>query len=204
MKLYGMPHWGSDIVEYQLALYGLDYQFAETGNLFDDLSAEDALRASNPLRQVPTLVLDDGTVMTESAAITLLLADMTGRDDFVPGPETGERAAFLRWLVFIVANIYPTYTYADVPSRFIALEEAQAPFAGAVHDYARKLYGVLEEAVVEPWFLGDRFSALDIYVAVMTRWTPGRDWHSANSPRLMAITARVEGLPELKELVARA
>jgi hypothetical protein len=31
-----------------------------------------------------------------------------------------ERAKFLRWLVFIVANIYPTFTYADDPSRFVA------------------------------------------------------------------------------------
>ena len=203
MKLYGQPHWGSDIVEYQLALYGLDYEFVRTGNLFEDLGADDALRAANPLRQIPTLILDDGTVMTESAAITLLLADMTGRDDLVPGPDAPERADFQRWLVFIVANIYPTYTYADVPSRFVPVEAAQASYKEAVHGYARKLYGVLEGGAKGPWFLGERFSALDVYTAVITRWTPRRDWHSENSPKLMAISEAVEAMPALKDPVAR-
>ena len=26
-----------------------------------------------------------------------------------------------------------------------------------------------------PWFLGERMSALDIFLCVMTRWTPKRD-----------------------------
>lgn len=203
MKLYGMPHWGSDIVEFQLALYELDHDYIQTGNLFENLGADDALREANPLRQIPTLILDDGTVMTESAAITLYLADLTGRDDLVPGPAAPQRADFLRWLVFIVANIYPTYTYVDVPSRFVPVEAAQASYAEAVHDYAKKLYGVLEGAAKAPWFLGERFSVLDIYAAVMTRWTPGRDWHRENSPKLMAISGAVEALPALKNLAAR-
>ena len=60
----------------------------------------------DPVGQVPTLLLPDGQVMTESAAMTLHLADLSGRDDLVPGPAAAERAAFLRWLVFLVANIY--------------------------------------------------------------------------------------------------
>jgi GST-like protein len=52
----------------------------------------------NPISQIPTLILPDGTVMTESAAITLLLADITTRDDLVPGAAAPERARFLRWL----------------------------------------------------------------------------------------------------------
>ncbi|WP_084399294.1 glutathione S-transferase family protein [Henriciella aquimarina] len=203
MELYGMPHWGSDIVEYQLALYGIDYDFIPTGDLFDDVGAEDALRQVNPLRQIPTLILDDGTVMTESAAITLLLADLTGRDDLVPPAGAPERAHFLRWLIFIVANIYPTYTYVDLPSRFVPVEGAQESFVHAVHGYAHRLYGDLESAAEGPWFLGERYSALDIYVAVITRWTPRRAWHLENSPALTKIAEAVERLPVLSDLVAR-
>lgn len=203
MKLYGMPRWGSDIVEFQLALYGLDYDFVRTGNLFETLDADDELRRANPLRQIPTLILDDGTVMTESAAITLLLADITGSERLVPPPGAEARAEFLKWLVFFVANIYPTYTYVDEPSRFVEVETAQAPFKEAVHAYARKLYAHVEDAIVGPWFLGERFSALDIYMSVMSRWTPGRDWHSANSPKIAAIAEAVDRLPALKDLLAR-
>ena len=174
MKLFGMPGWGSAIVEYQLDWYGFDYEFIETGDLFEDLAADDPLRRVNPLRQIPTLILDDGTVMTESAAITLLLAEMAGNDSLVPAPGSPERASFLRWLVFIVANIYPTYTYVDDPARFVGVEAAQEPFAKAVHDYAKTLYGLLDGAAKTPWFLGKRFSAIDIYVSAITRWTISR------------------------------
>lgn len=203
MRLYGMPLWGSDIVEYQLALYGLDYDYVQTGNLFDTLDVSDALTEANPLRQIPTLILDDGTVMTESAAITLLLADITGSDRLVPPAGAPERPDFLRWLVFLVANIYPTYTFVDVPERFVEVEEAQAPFKAAVHAYARKLYGQVEAAIVGPWFLGDRFSALDVYMCVMSRWTPRRDWHRENSPKIARIAEAVDAMPGLKALVAR-
>jgi GST-like protein len=48
-----------------------------------------------------------------------------------------------------------------------------------------------------PWFLGARFSALDIYVTVMTRWTPRRAWFAANTPKLGALAARGDAVPEL-------
>jgi Glutathione S-transferase, N-terminal domain len=100
----------------------------ETGDLFASHAAREGLRSLNPVSQVPTLVLPDSQVMTESAAIALHLADLSGRDGLVPGPATSERAVFLRWLVFLVANIYPTFTYADDPSCFVKDEAARAGF----------------------------------------------------------------------------
>lgn len=191
LQLYANAGWGSAIVEAQLAWYGIDFELVESGDLFRDAAARERLAAINPLAQVPTLVVDTGEILTESAAITLHLADLTGSDALVPGPASAERMAFLRWLVFIVANIYPTYTYADDPSRFVAEESARKPFFKSVNAYAQKLYTQLESAAREPWFLGERMSALDIYIGVMTRWRPGTAWHAANSPRLIAIADRI-------------
>ena len=134
------------------------------------------IAAQTSLTQIPTLVLADGTVLTESAAITLYLADVTGLDSLVPRRGDATRTAFLRWLVFLVANVYPTYTYADEPSRFVAGEDAQRSFKASVSAYREKLYRVLEGAAGSPCFLGERFSALDVYVCVMSRWRPGRAW----------------------------
>ncbi|MGL6111955.1 MAG: glutathione S-transferase N-terminal domain-containing protein [Rubrivivax sp.] len=75
--LYGNPGWGSAIVEAQLAWYDLPFRVEETGDLFASRAARDALRSLNPVSQVPTLVLPNGQVMTESAAITLHLADLS-------------------------------------------------------------------------------------------------------------------------------
>lgn len=201
--LYGQPGWGSAIVEAQLVWYGLEFTFVPTGDLFASAEARAVLAPLNPLAQIPTLVLEDGTVMTESAAITLYLADATGRTDFVPAPGTAERPAFLRWLIFIVANIYPTYTYADDPARFVPDAAARDGFKAAVDDHAERLYRQLDTAAAAPWFLGTAFSALDIYLAVLTHWRPGRGWFIAHAPNLIGIARRVECLPALRQVWAR-
>jgi GST-like protein len=196
-RLFGEPGWGSAIVEAQLDWYGLEYDFERVGNLFESAESRQRLSAVNPLAQIPTLQLADGTVLAESAAITLHLAEITSLDSLVPRAGDAARWPFLRWLVFLVANVYPTYTYGDQPSRFVDGAEAQQSFRSHVDAYAKKLYAILESAAGAPWFLGERFSALDIYVCVMTRWRPKREWFATSTPNLAAIAARTEQVPQL-------
>ena len=203
MILYGRPGWGSVFVEAQLVWYGLPFELRTVGDLFADADARRTLEPVNPLAQIPTLVLPDGAVMTESAAITLWLADHAGRTDLVPEPTAPERPAFLRWLIFITSNIYPTYTYADDPARFVPDADARRGFADRVNDYANRLYGILDDAAGRPWFLGERFSALDIYVSALTQWRPGRPWFDANATKLAAIADAARSKPELAEVLAR-
>jgi GST-like protein len=197
-KLYGRNGWGSSIVEAQLAWYGLPFTFEPVGDLFKEPDARTKLEKVNPLAQVPTLVMPDGSIMSESAAITLLLADITGQESLVPGPKTRERAKFLRWLVFLVANLYPTFTYADDPSRFVSVANARDPFRASVDAYALRLWKQVEGEAGSPWFLGERFSALDIYLGIMTRWRPKRGWFETETPRLFAIARRADQVPELQ------
>lgn len=201
--LHGRRGWGSVIVEAQLDALGLPYDRVEVGDLLRSADARAPLLPLNPLAQVPVLVLADGTVLTESAAITLHLADASGRDDFVPAPHAPQRAAFLRWLVFLVANVYPTFTYVDVPTRFVADATAAAAFESEVRDYRERLWRMVEAHASAPWFLGERMSALDVYLAVMTRWSPGRDWFAREAPRLSAIALRADAAPPLRATWAR-
>jgi GST-like protein len=196
-KLYARPGWGSALVEVQLAWYGLPFALDEVEDLFQSAAARVKLHPANPLAQVPTVILPDGQVMTESAAITLHLADVTGSHELVPAPGEPVRPAFLRWLVFLVANVYPTFTYADDPARFVPGEEAQQGFLANVSAYRERLWRQVEEMAGDPWLLGRRFSALDIYVAVMTHWRPRRAWFDAACPRLSAIARRADAEPRL-------
>jgi GST-like protein len=201
--LWGRAGWGSTLVEAQLVWYGLPFTFKPVGDLLREPDSRAELQKVNPLAQVPTLVLPDGQIMSESAAITLLLADIASTDSLVPRPGAPERAAFLRWLVFIVANIYPTFTYADDPSRFVSVNAARDPFRAATDAYAQRLWKQVESAARGPWFLGERFSALDIYVGVMTRWRPKRGWFETETPKLFAIARRADARPELADVWKR-
>ena len=195
MKLYGNPGWGSVIIEAQFFWYGMEYEFITVGDVFRDEDARKKLEAVNPLAQMPTLVLPNGKILTESAAITLSLGEMTGHDSIVPPLNSPDRIDFLRWLLFINTNIYPTYNYADLPARFVPLEEAHEGFKDTVTDYSKKLYKILDEQVRGPWFLGERFSALDIYIASMTHWRPGPEWFTAECPSLSRICTAVKNMP---------
>lgn len=196
--LHGTPGWGSALVEAQLEWLQQPFDYVEVGNLFESEAAREALKKVNPLAQVPTLVLPGGEVMTESAAITLHLADLAGGHELVPAAGEPERPAFLRWLVFLVANVYPTFTYADDPTRFVTDEAAAKAFREQVDAYARRLWSIVEGQAGQPWFLGERFSALDLYITVMTRWRPGRAWFAENAPMLSMIAQRGDELPRVQ------
>ena len=202
-KLWGRAGWGSTIVEAQLVWYGLPFTFEPVEDLFRTPDADAKLKKVNPLAQVPTLEMPDGSVMSESAAITLLLADITAKDSLVPPANAKERGKFLRWLVFIVANIYPTFTYADDPSRFVSVSAARDPLRAATDAYAQRLWRQIEREAGSPWFLGERFSALDIYIDIMTRWRPKRGWFEAETPHLFAIARRADQVRELGEVWKR-
>ncbi len=203
LKLFGEPGWGSVLAEAQLVWYGIPFDFQRVGDLFKDAGARRELQAFNPLGQIPTIVLPEGGVMTESAAITLWLADRAGNSELVPRPEEAERPKFLRWLIYITSNIYPTYTYADDPSRFVRDEGARQGFKDAVRAYGEKLYAILNAEASGPWFLATRLSALDIYVCTLIHWEPGRPWFEANAPKLAAIADRMKAEPRLSEVWAR-
>ncbi len=205
MKLHETPGWGSAIIEAQLAILGLPCDLVTAGDIYDDAAALAALKTINPLGQIPTLILDDGQVMTESAAMTLYLSELAGSDVLVPPPGSPDRPAFLRWLIYIVANIYPCFTFADVPTRFVPEAGAEA-YKDRVTDHATRLWKVAAAEAARrggPWFLGARFSAIDVYIAVMVHWRPRRAAFERETPILAEIAARASARPDMAAVMHR-
>ena len=97
-----------------------------------------------------------------------------------------QHTAFLRWLVFLVAAVYPTFTFGDVPKRWVAGDEdGRESAARSRPTNIATCCGVTSKAqVAGPWFLGDTWSALDLYMWPMTFWRPGRDWFKEHCPKL--------------------
>jgi GST-like protein len=188
---------GSAIVEAVLVLAGIAYEREEV-DYGQPGPGRDRLRAHNPLGQVPTVILPDGTVMTESAAIALHLDELVPTAGLLPAVGDPLRAVALRHLVFLVAAVYPTFTYGDDPARWVGDAGPRLGEAALAHRQA--LWQQLEAAARGPWLLGARRSLLDVYVAVMTRWTPGRAWFAGACPKLAAIAAALDDEPRLRAL----
>ena len=205
LTLWQNPGWGSAIVEMQAAYYGLPLTLKEAGDVYDPGPLRSALAAVNPLCQIPTLVLPGGEIVTESAAITLLMADLAQSDALVPGPADPNRAAFLRWLIFLVAAIYPTFVYGDSPARFVPEDQAEALQARMMEERST-LWRLAERQAAArggPWFLGSRLSALDLYLAAMVHWRPREAWFAAECPTLMAAAQAAARLPGVAPAYAR-
>ena len=158
---------------------------------WNDLGWESkTLGSINPLGQIPTLELPDGSVMTESAAIVLHLSDRVPDFELVPSATSKQRAEFLRWLVFLVSALYPTYTYGDVPERWVGEpkdKRAGKALRTSTDEHRKLLLKFLEGQARGTWFLGRTLSALDLYFWVLVTWRPGRDWYQSNCPKLLKI-----------------
>ena len=205
IQLYENPGWGSAIVELQLAFYGLPYALITAGNVHQDPVARAALGRVNPLIQVPTMVMDNGEVMTESAAMTLLLADIAKSDALVPRARTKDRAAFFRWLVFPVASIYPSFVYSDAPERFVPGNRGET-YQLNVIEHRKSMWKVMEAECTKRggrFFLGKRMTAIDFFLACMVHWRPREDWFKAETPHLWQAAETVWALPQVAEAYRR-
>ncbi|WP_274819728.1 glutathione S-transferase N-terminal domain-containing protein, partial [Klebsiella pneumoniae] len=70
ITVYGGPGWGSTISELMLSLADIPYEVVDVEGFDQPGPARERLRQINPLCQVPTLRLADGSIMTETAAIS--------------------------------------------------------------------------------------------------------------------------------------
>lgn len=202
-KLIGCKGCGSAIVEAAFVLAGVPYDREEID--YDKPGPDrDRLFAINPLGQVPTLVAPDGGVMTESAAMVLHLDEEHPSAGLLPKPGTRERREALRWLVFIVASIYPTFTFGDQPEKFVG--DAGDRLRASSNERRENAWRQVESAVAAyggPWFVGKQRTMLDVYVSAMTHWRPRREWFKTNAPSLYRIATAVDEDPRLAALWQR-
>ncbi len=119
--LYGDLGSGSAPVEMALAEIGAPVELRDV-KLEGDHQLRAEYRAINPMGRLPTLVLPaqggDGTVMTESLAILVTLADRHPEAGLLPPPGDPGRATALRWMALLAGEFYPQVTRWDYPARF--------------------------------------------------------------------------------------
>jgi len=200
--LLGDKGCGNAIVEAAFALAGVPLELERV-----DYAAGSPTRARllevNPLGQVPALRLPDGTVMTESLAMIHYLDGIAPHAGLVPPPGSRDRARFLRWSTFLIAAVYPTFTYGDEPAKWVDDVHGAKLLRESTDRHREKLWMQLEGEALAPWFLGETRSALDLYVAVMTRWRPGILWFAKKTPKLVAIAQKTTATPEVAAVMKR-
>jgi GST-like protein len=192
LTIYGYKGCGSVVVEVACELLGEPYEMRDVAPWNPGPLVEE-LRALNPLVQIPTVRLDDGSIMTESVAILLWLLERHPESKWAPPVGDAKRPAFLRWLVFFASTIYPMYTVGDFPARWVDGEVAQKQLKEASIRRTLDAWIMVEQALLpKQYFLGDDLTIVDVYAAMMSRWRPGRERIRDVAPLCMAAVERTE------------
>lgn len=170
-KLYARNQAGSMAVEALLAACEAQYEVIVL-NRREDGSFEDFFHAINPKAEVPTLVLPDGSVMTESAAMMIHICEQYPKSGLAPLPGEAGRAQFLRWQVYLAAALYGSDLRLFYPERFTT----DAAGAEGVKERAAQMmmqeFAIYADALGSRVFMLGKFSALDIYAAMLCSWAP--------------------------------
>jgi glutathione S-transferase len=67
---------------------------------------------------VPILQLSDDTLMTESAAMMIYVADLYPAAGLAPAAPAPERAAYLRWMLYFASAVYMADLRYFYPARY--------------------------------------------------------------------------------------
>lgn len=202
--LYGAPGSGSAAVEAALQRTGAPFRVVRAASWEPD-SAIDALQRLNPLRQIPTLELPDGGVMTESAAILIHLGLEHPASHLLPRNRSACAQA-LRGLVYIAANCYSAIGVIDFPERWIAAgdDDAHDRIRRAARERLHLHWEMFADQFPAQPFLGGRHpGALDFLAAVVSKWSGTRDHLGLKRPAFLATLQRIESHPDVAPVFAR-
>jgi len=204
--LYGKTGSGSAAIEAALTLTRQPFRIVETAT-WEQNDAYAELLAVNPLGQIPTLVLDDGTALSESAAILIHLG--TDHDDSTLLPrDLSARAQAVRGLVYIAANCYAAISIIDYPERWCAEADAdeavkeriRAGTRARLHRHWEMFADVFSAT---PCLGGSDLSALDLLAAVVSKWSGARQHLARHRPAFHETLQRIESVPDVAPIFAR-
>jgi glutathione S-transferase len=197
-KLYTRPGSGGFVVEAALALANVPFEQIDVPKTD---RPDPAFLGISPLNQVPVLTLPDGSSMTESAAICILLAERHPNAGLAPAVDAPARADFLRWMTFMSSVLYPAvlrfyyaYRYTADPDGTKAVKQA------AVAEMDRG-FAVLDAALQgRDWLVGSQLSLADIYLVMLVAWHPDVDKARTAWPNIERLWSKLRDNPLMKTL----
>jgi len=204
--LYGKLGSGAASVHAALELVGAPYRLVETAS-WEPNAAFEELLAVNPIGQVPTLKLPDGSALSETAAIMLALSERHPASHLLPA-DAAVRAQAIRGLVFIAANCYPCITIIDYPERFCANagddNAVKERIRNGTRERLHKHWDIFADLFpARPWLSGAEVGALDLYAAVVSKWSGSRAHLASHRPDFHATLQRIESHPRVAPVFMR-
>ncbi|ODV11607.1 MAG: glutathione S-transferase [Rhodanobacter sp. SCN 68-63] len=190
--LYYSPGTASMVVHMALIEAGAPHEL-KLVDIEQGAQRDPAYLALNPRGVVPTLVIE-GRARHESAALLMMLADRHPEAGLAPSPGTPGHEAFQQWLVYLSNTLLSTYRLWFYPQELGSSEHPPQVRAAL----AAKIEGVwdylnAELAARGPYLLGAEFSAADLLLAMLMRWSRNMPRPASQWPALARLADLIRG-----------
>ena len=161
MKLYNNAQSRGMTLFPLLKELGIAEQIDQIQIAYEDMHKADYLNI-NPMGKVPCLV-DQGIVISETAAIFTYLADKYIEKGLAPALDDPKRGAYLKWMFFCHG---PLTEYMDLRSLEVSNERIEQKKRGLAFGDQETLFTFLKQGMQQanPYLLGEKISAADLYL----------------------------------------
>ena len=203
ITLYNSPASTAMVVHAALEEIGCEYT-----NVWVDidlpLSQRDpAFQALTPHGQLPVLVDDDGTVVFEGAAIVLHLADRFPESKLAPAIGEPNRGDFLKWMVYMTNTLQIAMQIYFMPYKFTTASVGHDEISEQGIERLHRSWQFIDSACAEngPYLLGNRFSACDLYLQMLSIWHRDTEVMRSRYPHVKRCVELVEQRPAVKRMM---
>lgn len=192
MKLYISPGACSLAPHIVLLEAGLPFEL-ERVDLKAKVTASGAdFTAINSKGYVPALALDNGSVLTEGAAILQYLADQKPEANLAPAAGTLARYQLQEWLTFISSEVHKPLATMFNPAQ-------SADWKAAVTaTLSKRLDWLSAQLEGKEYLLANQFGVADAYLFTVLNWSNFVGFSLANWPVVQAFMARVAARPQVQ------
>lgn len=191
ITLYSAPGTRAARIAFLLEELGVPWDKVTLDLKQREHKAADYLRL-NPNGVVPTL-RDGDTVVFESVAIALYLADRFAEKGLAPPPASPLRGRYLSWMVWSTTTLEPPIGEVYLERQKPAEQQSAAALAAALARFQASAQ-VLDGELGGGYLLGDGFSAADVMLGCVLAFA-GMLGLLEDHPRLRGYVARVSERP---------
>lgn len=194
MKLYYSPNACSMSVHIVLNELGLLYEAVQV-----DLGTHKLVKTGadyykiNPKGYVPAIELDDGSLLTEVAAILQYVADRKPQSQLLAAPGSMERYRTIEWLTFISSELHKSFGPLWNPNM---PDAAKKIFI----DKLNTRFELLDKHFAKNEFLmGNQFTVADAYAYTILNWKNFLNVDLSPYKNLEAYMQRLASRPSVRE-----
>lgn len=156
-------------------------------------SGKDFLKI-NPKGYVPALELENGTVLTEGAAIVQFLADRKPDTGLAPAPGSLARVRLQEQLNFLASELHKAFSPLFNPA---TPEDVKATATDRVARRFDDLENLLGDG--RSYLMGEGYSVADAYLFVLASWTKPTGIDLSRWPKVKALVQRIAQRPPVTE-----